>query len=142
MMKEIKGISRSELIKNAATELAKVKDIQAPEWVSYSKSGVHKARPVVQKDFWQMRSAAMLVKIERIGPIGVSKLRTLYGGRKRRGHQPAEFRKGSGSVARKVLQQLEKAGLVRQTEKGLHKGRIITPAGAKLLTRAAKAKNG
>jgi small subunit ribosomal protein S19e len=141
-MKEIKGISRSELIRNVTQELKGVKDISAPEWMSYAKSGVHKERPVVQKDFWQIRSAAMLVKIDRMGPIGVAKLRTLYGGKKRRGHQPAEFRRGSGSIARKILQQLEKAGLVRQTEKGVHKGRIVTPQGAKLLTRAAKAKNG
>ena len=47
------------------------------------------------------------MQIYRHGPIGVSKLRTKYGGKKNRGHKPEHFYKGSGSVARKVLQQFE-----------------------------------
>ena len=46
------------------------------------------------------------------GPVGTEKLRTFYGGRKRRGTKPARFGKGSGSVIGKLLQQLEAAGFV------------------------------
>ena len=50
---------------------------------------------------------------------------------------PEEFRKGSGSVMRKALQQLEKAGYVKQVEKGVHKGRIVTPQGKSFLDKVA-----
>ena len=72
------------------------------------------------------------------GPIGVSKLRTKYGGIKNRGVKPNAFRRGSGSVIRNVLQQLEQSGLIKQGERGAHKGRIVTPAGASMLFKAAK----
>jgi len=137
-MKEISGISRSELIEKLAVQLKQFKEISQPEWINFVKSGVHKERPIVKKDFWYIRSASILLKIHRLGPIGVAKLRTLYGGKKRRGHAPAEFRKGSGSIIRHILQQLEKAGLIRQIEKGVRKGKVITDLGNKLISKASK----
>jgi small subunit ribosomal protein S19e len=53
------------------------------------------------------------------------------------GYAPDEFKKGSGSVARKSLQQLERAGLIKQVQKGVHKGRVVTPAGKKFLDKIA-----
>ncbi|MEK6939747.1 MAG: 40S ribosomal protein S19, partial [Nanoarchaeota archaeon] len=41
------------------------------------------------------------------------------------------------SHIRKILQQLEKSGLVKQTEKGVHKGRILTPKGTSFLDKIA-----
>jgi small subunit ribosomal protein S19e len=73
-----------------------------------------------------------------MGPVGVSKLRTKYGGRKKRNVRMAHFYKGSGSVMRKALQQLEKAGLVKTEPKGLHKGRKITPKGRSFMDNIAK----
>ena len=84
-----------------------------------------------------MRAAAVLRSVYMLGPIGVSKLRTKYGGKKRRGHKMSHFRKGSGNVIRKLLQQLEKAGLIKFVEKGVHKGRIITPKGMSILDKTA-----
>ena len=84
-----------------------------------------------------MRAAAVLRSVALLGPIGVSKLRTKYGGRKRRGHKPSRFRRGSGSVLRKVLQQLEKAELIKFVEKGVHKGRVVAPKGASLLDKTS-----
>ncbi len=72
------------------------------------------------------------------GPIGVSKLRTLYGGKQSRGYKSEVFKKGSGSILRKILQQLEKAELLKQDKKGVHKGRVITPVGIKLIDNVAK----
>ena len=73
----------------------------------------------------------------KLGPVGVSKLTVKYGGKPNRGHKPGRFRRGSGSIARKILQQLEKAELVRQTSKGVHKGRVITKKAAEMLNSAA-----
>jgi small subunit ribosomal protein S19e len=56
--------------------------IKAPEWAIFVKTGVHKERPPIQEDWWQIRAADVLRTIERMGPIGTQKLRTKYGGKK------------------------------------------------------------
>jgi len=87
----------------------------------------------VQKDWWFVRSASILRKLFILGPIGTSKLKNHFGGKKNRGMAPDHFFPGSGNIIRKILQQLEKSGLSKQVAKGVHKGRIITPKGQKLL---------
>jgi small subunit ribosomal protein S19e len=131
-------VPTNELIEKAAKELKKLPEINAPEWAKFVKTGMHKERPPVRADWWHVRAAAMLRSIAKLGPVGVSKLRTKYGGKQNSGVGSEHFYKGSGSIARKVLQQLEKAGLVKQAQKGVHKGRIITPKGQSLLDKSAK----
>ncbi|MCP3685528.1 MAG: 30S ribosomal protein S19e [bacterium] len=130
-------VPQNDLILKVSGELKKFPEIKAPEWASFAKTGAHKERPPVDEEWWHMRAAAILRSIYKLGPIGVSKLRTKYGGKKNRGVKAEKFYKGSGSVARKILQQLEKAGLIKYAEKGVHKGRIITPKGTSILDRAA-----
>ena len=134
----IYDIQPQKLIKKAADELKKIEHIKPPQWAKFVKTGAHKERPPVQKDWWYTRVASILRKIYIMGPVGTSKLRTKYGGLKSRGHKPEEFRKGSGSVIRKSLQQLEKAGLIAQIQKKGHKGRIITPKGKSFLDKLSK----
>ena len=136
-MASIYDVPQNELIEKAAEELKKVKDIQPPEWSKFARTGAFKDRPPARKDWWHVRAAAILRKLYKQGPIGVSKLRTLYGGKRNRGMKPERFYRGSGSILRKVLQQLEKAGLAKQEEKGVHKGRSITPKGKSLLDKTA-----
>ena len=124
----------NELILKVAEKLKKVEQIKPPVWAIWVKTGVHKERPPIQKDWWHIRAAAVLRSIYKLGPIGVSKLRIKYGGKKDRGMKPEEFRKGSGNILRKILQQLESAELIKQNKKSVHKGRIITPKGIKLLS--------
>jgi small subunit ribosomal protein S19e len=130
-------VNPSELIEQVAEELKHVKEIVPPEWAPYVKTGVHKERPPVRQDWWYVRSAAVLRSVWHLGPIGVSKLRTKFGGRKNRGDAPDRTYKGSGNIIRKVLQQLQKGGLIKEGKVGAHKGRIVTPAGEALLDRAA-----
>ncbi|MBI4739072.1 30S ribosomal protein S19e [Candidatus Woesearchaeota archaeon] len=127
----------NELLNEVAKELKNVPEIKPPVWSLFAKTGMHKERPPVQADWWYIRSASVLRKVRTRGPIGVSKLCTQYGGKQNRGHKPERFQKGSGSVARKVLQQLEKAGLVKKTQVGKHFGRAITPKGISLLDKTA-----
>jgi len=127
----------NELIEKAAEELKKVEAVKAPVWARFAKTGTHRERAPLDKDWWYMRAAAVLRAVCVLGPIGVQKLRTKYGGKKRRGHQPPIFKKGSGSVIRKVLQQLDKAGFTKFDEKGVHKGRIITKEGKLFLNKVA-----
>lgn len=141
----IHDVSRTELIEKTAEELKNLPEISPPEWAKFVKTGVHKERPPMRQDWWYVRAAAVLAKLEKLGPIGVSKLRVKYGGRKRRGHKTEHFYKGSGNILRKILQQLEKAGLAeKQNKDNKRKGRIITPKGLSLLGKASNAlkKNG
>jgi small subunit ribosomal protein S19e len=134
----INDVYPNELIEKAAEGLKKVEAIKQPVWASFAKTGVNKERPPVDKDWWYKRTAAVLRTVQILGPIGVNKLRAKYGGKQRRGHQPAIFKKGSGSVIRKVLQQLDKAGFTKSVEKGVHKGRIITKEGKLFLNKIAE----
>ena len=130
-------VNAQELINKAAEELKKVPEIKAPSWAQFVKTGMHKERPPVNEDWWYLRSASVLRSVYRFGPVGVSKLRTKYGGKKNRGVKKEHFYKGSGNILRKALQQLEKAGLVKFAEKGVHKGRLITPKGKSFLDKIA-----
>ena len=56
--------------------------------------------------------------------------RLLGGGRRDDGSAPYHPRRGSRSIAREAMQQLESLGYLSKLEK---KGRTITPAGRKLL---------
>lgn len=136
-MVTIYDVNPNKLIERVSEELKKVEIIKEPEWVRFVKTGASKERAPVERDWWYTRAASILRKVYVLGPIGVNKLRIKYGGKKNRGHKPERFYKGSGSVIRKILQQLEKAELVKQVEKGIHKGKIITPKGKKFLDKIA-----
>mgnify|MGYP001620045331 CR=1 FL=1 len=130
-------VDPQELVSKAAEELKKIPEIKAPEWATFVKTGMHKEKPPVNADWWHIRAASVLRAVYRLGPVGVSKLRDKYGGKKNRGVKPDHFYKGSGNILRKALQQLEKAGFVKYNDKGVHKGRIITPKGRSFLDKIA-----
>ena len=136
-MTTVYDVDAQELILKAAEELKKIPEIKAPAWAPFVKTGMHKERPPVNSEWWYIRTASVLRAIYRMGPIGVSKLRTKYGGQKNRGGKKEHFFKGSGNILRKSLQQLEKAGFVKFADKGVHKGRIITPKGKSFLDKIA-----
>ena len=136
-MATIFDVPTNDLIEGLAMQLKTMSGIQPPVWAPIVKTGQHKERPPAREDWWYVRCAAVLRAVRIKGPIGVEKLRTKYGGRKNRGHKPDRFRKGSGNILRKVLQQLEKEGLVIKDVKGNHKGRILTPKGNSLLNKIA-----
>lgn len=133
----IYDVNPNELIEKVAAKLKDVREIKAPEWAVFVKTGHFKQRQPVSREWWHIRSAAVLRSIARLGPIGTSKLRTKYGGKKNRGVAAEHHYKGSGSIIRKILQQLEKAELIKQTQKGVHKGRVLTGKGQSLLDKAA-----
>ena len=128
----------TKFVSALADELKKVEQIKAPTWAVFAKTGVHRERPPVQKDWWHRRSASILRRILIKGPIGVSKLRALYGGARNAGMGAEHYKRGSGNIVRKILQQLEAAGFAKQTQIGVHKGRIVTPKGKSFLNKVAK----
>jgi len=136
-MTHILAVNPNELNKKVADELKKQKLVEPTDWSKFVKTGHHKERLPDNDDWWYYRSAAILRSIAKLGPIGTQKLRTKYGGKKQRGHQPSKFFAASGSIIRKILQQLEKAELIKQVEKGYHKGRVLTPKGISLMDKIA-----
>lgn len=138
-MANIFDVPVDKLLSQVKEDLKKQDKIQPPSWAAFCKTGAHAERPPMEADWWHMRAASVLRKLHVLGPIGVSKLRRFYGGRPNRGHQPAHHTKGSGNIVRKVLQQLDAAGLTRQVDVQGHKGRILTPQGKSLLDKAATA---
>ncbi len=136
-MTRILEVDAQSLIGKAAEELKKENGIKPPAWSTFVKTSHARERLPDKDDWWYVRSASILRSIARLGPIGTQKLRTKYGGRKNRGYKPEATYKGSGSIIRKVLQQLEKSGLIKQTQKGVHKGRVLTPKGMSFLDKIA-----
>ncbi|MCD6402783.1 MAG: 30S ribosomal protein S19e [Candidatus Aenigmarchaeota archaeon] len=132
---DVRNVEPNRLIMRVAEELKKLKELTPPDWAKFVKTGVHKERPPEQEDWWYIRAASVLRKIYFNGPVGVSRLRTAYGGKKNRGSKPEKFKKGSGSIIRKILQQLENAGLVEKMNK---KGRVVTKKGKAFLEKLAK----
>ncbi len=136
-MTHIQLVKPEELINKAAEELKRQKLVQPLDWSKLVKTGHHKERLPDNPDWWFYRAAAILKSVHRLGPVGTQKLRTKYGGRKRRGHKPERFYKASGSLIRKILQQLEKAELIKHEKKENHSGRILTPKGISFLDKIA-----
>ncbi|MCD6371087.1 MAG: 30S ribosomal protein S19e [Candidatus Aenigmarchaeota archaeon] len=130
-----RDVPADKFVEKLKEELKKIKEIKPQKWSFFVKSGAHKERPPDQSDFWYIRSASILRRLYLNGPVGVERLRTYYGGRKRRGRRPPKFRKASGAIIRKILQQLEAAGLVEKLNK---RGRVLTPKGRSFLDRLAK----
>lgn len=131
-MTSIFDIPPLRLIEATAATLKEYETIKPPSWAKFAKTGTHKENPPEDaENWWFIRCASILRKVYVKGPIGQERLRSLYGGRKNRGPKPDKFVKGSGSIIRKALQQLEEAGLLERTKKG----RRITAEGVSLLNK-------
>lgn len=129
----VHDIPASELIERTAKRLAELNEMKPPAWAPFVKTGASRQRPPVNPQWWYVRAASVLRKIYVLGPVGTAKLRRKYGGRKNMGMGGERTMPGSGNIIRKILQQLEKAGLAKQVVKENHKGRVITPKGLSLL---------
>jgi small subunit ribosomal protein S19e len=118
------------LINKLAERLRNEGKIRPPEWADFVKTGVHREKAPSQNDWWYLRVAAILRKVYVKGPIGVSRLSSEFGGKVDRGSKPYKAGKGSESITRTALKQLEELGYV-VNEKG--KGRTISPPGRSLV---------
>ncbi|MCX8200786.1 MAG: 30S ribosomal protein S19e [Candidatus Caldarchaeum sp.] len=135
MVDAVRSVEAEKLINRVALYLKNNQVVSPPPWAMFVKTSVAREEPPRNPDWWFIRAASILRKLYVRGPLGVSRMRKFYGGRHRVGMAPPYFAKGSGAVVRKILQQLENAGLVSTVPK---KGRAITPKGIKVLEQAAK----
>lgn len=126
-------VPAAELIQKMAGDFKK--EFQQPAFVPYVKTGVSRERAPISKDWWFVRTASILYRVYKDGPVGTESLRSYYGGRKNRGLKPERFRKASGKVIRTCLQALEKGGyLLRDKAK---KGRMVSPKAQSYLEKSA-----
>jgi small subunit ribosomal protein S19e len=126
-------VPATAFVVKAGQKLKESGKVQAPEWAADVKTGTHRQYTPIQQDWWYTRCASILRRIYIDGPVGVQRLRSLYGGKKNRGVKPDRHERGSGSIIRDALQQLEKAGFV----KSIKGGRVVTPQGMAFLDRVA-----
>lgn len=129
-------VDAEKFILALAEHLKKKKEFDAPEWTAFVKTGVSKARPPEQDDWWHIRAAAILRTLYTRGIIGTKRLRIKYGSRKKRGVRPEKFGKASGKIIRTILQQATRAGLVDHI-KGKKTGRKLTKTGKEWLEEVA-----
>jgi small subunit ribosomal protein S19e len=122
-----------KLIEKVAGILKENDNIVPPEWAGNVKTGVHKELSPINDDWWYIRCAAVLRKIYIDGPVGIERLRSVYGGKKDNGSTPYHKAKGSGSIARKTVQQLEAVGYLQKVKEG----RTVSSKGRSMLDNAA-----
>ena len=132
-MTSVYDVPADKLIGKLKEELKTMKEIIPPEWAKFVKTSSSRERLPDQEDWWYIRAASILRKIYINGPVGVSRLRTVYGSKKNRGYKPERFRKAGGAIIRRILQQLEEAKLVKNET-----GRVITSKGRSLLDKVSK----
>lgn len=123
-------VPAEKLIPKIADELKKVETIAPPDWAAYAKTGRHREKSPVTVDWWHTRAAAVLRKIYVEGPIGSTRLAAMYGGKADRGSKPNRAVRGSRSISRLTVQQLEKSQLVQKQKDG---GRVVTAKARKMI---------
>lgn len=131
-------VDQGKLVFALGTELKRQHVVSPPDWAHFAKTGHHRERTPLQDDWWYIRAGSILRAVALYGPVGTQKLRTKYGGRKNRGVAPDKFYRAGGNHIRKILQQLESAKLIAQEERGVHKGRVVTPLGRKVVHAVAR----
>lgn len=132
-MTTVYDVESNALIKTVANKLKENGKFTPPPWSKYVKTGIHREKQPIQKDWWYTRVASIFRKVYIKQRIGVERLSTMFGGRRDKGSAPKHPKKGSRKIIRVCLQQLENAGFVK---KG-NRGRTITPEGRSFLDNTA-----
>ncbi len=123
-------VPADKLIPKLAEELKKIDTMSPPEWAAFVKTGRHREKSPVDAGWWHTRAAAVLRKVYIEGPVGTTRIAAMYGGKADRGSKPNRAVRGSRSISRVTVQQLEKSQLVQKQKDG---GRVVTAKARKLL---------
>jgi small subunit ribosomal protein S19e len=127
-------IDQQKLVELIAKALKEKRLIEPPVWAKFVKTGPAKERPPENKDWWYVRAASILRRMyfDR-KPMGTNRLARIYGDKTKNTRRKHVFKPVGRNHIRKILQQLEKAGLIKHVTIGTHKGRVITGKGIKLV---------
>ncbi|KAJ9625928.1 Protein component of the small (40S) ribosomal subunit [Taxawa tesnikishii (nom. ined.)] len=132
----VRDVPADKFINNYASFLKRQGKLPIPGWVDTVKTGHNRELPPQSIDWFYVRAAAVARHIYMRKTVGVGRLRKVHGSTKNRGSRPNHHVDASGSVDRKIIQSLEKIGVLEyDEEKG---GRRITQAGQRDLDRIAQ----
>ncbi|CDS05217.1 Putative 40S ribosomal protein S19-A [Lichtheimia ramosa] len=130
----VKDVNAHAFIKAYSAYLKRTGKLEIPKWVDIVKTGTHKELAPYDPDWFFVRAASVARHIYIRKCVGVGALKKVHGGRINRGSRPSHHVDASGAVNRRVLQALEKIGVLEQDKKG---GRRITQDGQRDLDRIA-----
>ncbi|OMH81315.1 40S ribosomal protein S19 [Zancudomyces culisetae] len=128
----VKDVNAHSFVKAYAAHLKKSGKLDIPAWTEYCKTGAYKELSPLDNDWFYVRCAAIARHIYLRGNVGVGALTKVHGGKIRRGTRPSHHANGSGNVARKCLQALEKLNILEKDNNG---GRKISSTGQRDLDR-------
>jgi len=131
----VRDVPAQDFIEAYAAFLKRQGKLPIPGWVDTVKTGNMKELPPQNIDWFYVRAAAVARHVYLRRAVGVGRLRKVHGATKNRGSRPSHHVDASGQVDRKVLQSLEKIGVVEINEKG---GRTISQTGRRDLDRIAQ----
>ncbi|OCK74574.1 40S ribosomal protein-like protein S19 [Lepidopterella palustris CBS 459.81] len=130
----VKDVEAQKFIEAYSDFLKRQGKLPVP-WVDTVKTSHSNELPPQNDDWFYVRAASVARHIYMRKTVGVGRLRKVHGSTKNRGSRPSHHVDASGSVDRKVMQALEKIGVLEQDEdKG---GRRITQSGQRDLDRIA-----
>lgn len=132
---QYRDVPAQDFINAYASFLQRQGKLELPGYVDIVKTSAGNEMPPQDSEGWFYKRAASVARhIYLRKQVGVGKLNKLYGGAKNRGNRPHAHVDASGSVNRRVLQALEKIGVVEISAKG---GRKISKNGQRDLDRIA-----
>ncbi|KAK2734047.1 40S ribosomal protein S19 [Myotisia sp. PD_48] len=132
----VRDVDAQKFIEAYSAFLKRQGKLPIPGWVDTVKTSNAKELPPQSIDWYYVRAAAVARHVYLRKTVGVGRLRKAHGGQKNRGCAPSHHVDASGSVDRKVMQSLEKIGVLEHDEdKG---GRRITQSGQRDLDRIAR----
>ncbi|KAK3817241.1 MAG: 40S ribosomal protein S19-A, partial [Benniella sp.] len=131
----VKDINAHDFNRAYAAYLKRSGKLEIPKWVDLVKTGTNKELAPYDPDWFYVRAASVARHIYLRRSVGVGALKKLHGGTVNRGTRPSHHVNSSGSIARKVLQALEKINVIEADEE--NGGRKITVDGQRDLDRIA-----
>ncbi|KAK5094003.1 Protein component of the small (40S) ribosomal subunit [Exophiala xenobiotica] len=138
----VRDVDAQKFIVAYADFLKRQGKLQIPGWVDTVKTSHSNELPPQSQDWFYIRAAAVARHVYLRKSVGVGRLAKVHGSTKNRGSRPNHHVDASRSVDRKVLQALEKIGIVERIDEdtedaGGKGGRRITQAGQRDLDRIA-----
>ncbi|MEM3670314.1 MAG: 40S ribosomal protein S19 [Thermoprotei archaeon] len=108
--------------------------INQPEWARFVKTCPARIEVPKNPEWWYVRAASIMRKLALNGGMTIRDFEVAYGGKRSSGRRPEKFVPAAGGHLRRILKQLESAGLV-ESQKG--SGRTLTAQGVALIRKVA-----
>ncbi|KAK9896825.1 putative RPS19B-ribosomal protein S19.e, cytosolic [Cystobasidium minutum MCA 4210] len=135
-MPGVRDVRAEDFIAAYSSHLKRSGKLEIPVWVDIVKTATFKEQAPYDPDWFYVRAAAVARHVYLRKHVGVGRMQKVHGGAANRGQRPSRHTDASGSVERKVMQGLEKIGVLEKDPRG---GRRISQDGQRDLDRIATA---